>query len=298
MNVQTLGGCDDYPILSVDGPSHGACAVRRGSILPLRSCRAIELRSWCQDKLKVLIAGEFYTKNLLGNEEEEMSQPPPGKSAKQFYSATAYWETRVNGNCMRGLGLDFMVDVKEMKYYFLEVNSRIQVEHCISEEITLLDIVATQIYVALGGRLERCKALTPVTVQGHAIECRLCAEVLANDFLPAQEVIRRWTSALDMLPAHQTRNVRFETGIQAGTAMSKYFDSMIAKIVVWAPIRTAAINKMFYILRNTVCIGLQTNHLFLQSCLSHPGFKDRVDYTTSFIQDYITGLLLNPYSKS
>ncbi|CZR69043.1 uncharacterized protein PAC_18944 [Phialocephala subalpina] len=139
--------------------------------------------------------------------------------------------------------------------HFLEVNTRIQVKHCISEEITRADIVALQIYVAAGGRLGDGSALSAITLRGHAIECRLCAESPENDFLLALGMIRQWKPALEILPAHQTRNVRFESGFRAGTTISKFFDSMIAKIVVRAPSRVAAVERMLFILKNTVCIG-------------------------------------------
>jgi acetyl/propionyl-CoA carboxylase alpha subunit len=194
--------------------------------------------------------------------------------------------------------VEFMVDIEERKYYFLEVNTRIQVEHCISEEITGFDIVALQILVAAGGSLKDVPNLQGVVANGHSIECRLCAESPEQDFLPALGTVQRWTPATNILAAHHLTNVRFESSIRTGTVISSYFDSMVVKVIVWAPSRAAAVEKMSLVLRNTVCIGVQTNHLFLQACLAHPGFRTAIDYTTSFIPDNMEVLLRNPYVEN
>ena len=192
--------------------------------------------------------------------------------------------------------VEFIVDVETSEFFFLEVNTRIQVEHPITEETTGLDIVALQIYVASGGKLDDLDYFVDgVAPQvGHAIECRLCAEDPSRDFLPDLGVIRRWTSASDILPPSQTKHVRFETGIQTGSEVSIHFDSLIAKIVVWAPTRSQCIATTIKMVANTVCIGVRSNQAFLQSCLAHSAFQDPA-YSTSFIPDLLPTLLQNPY---
>jgi acetyl/propionyl-CoA carboxylase alpha subunit len=195
--------------------------------------------------------------------------------------------------------VEFIVDVDVAKFYFLEVNTRIQVEHPITEEISGVDIVALQIYVASGGRLDNLgyfrDGMAPQV--GHAIECRLCAEDPNRDFVPDMGVVRRWTPASEILPISQAKDVRFETGIETGSHISVYFDSLIAKIVVWAPTRVLAIAKMVKMLSYTVCIGIRSNQSFLQSCLMHPSFRDP-GYTTNFIPDLMLDLVKNPHVQN
>ncbi|KAJ2892308.1 hypothetical protein MKZ38_010011 [Zalerion maritima] len=189
--------------------------------------------------------------------------------------------------------VEFMVEVTTATFYFLEVNTRIQVEHAITEETTGIDIVALQIYVAAGGLLRDYAALAPVVPQrGHSIECRLCAEDPARGFTPASGLVLRWAPGTDA-DGNMT-DVRIETAIATGSSISVHFDSMIAKMVVWAPDRASAIAKMVRLLRHTQCIGIKSNHLFLQACLLHPAFAD-VEYSTNFIPDNLDALLRNPH---
>ena len=187
--------------------------------------------------------------------------------------------------------VEFVFDVEKNRFYFLEVNARLQVEHPITEEVTGLDLVSLQLYVAAGGELATLPVLKDLTQTGHAIECRLCAEDPQRDFFPEHGKVLLWKPA-----SSTTKYVRYETAIQTGSQVSIYFDSMIAKIVVWAPTRSLAIENMAKILANTVCAGVKTNQIFLQSCLLHPAFQVP-GYTTSFIQANLETLLQNPYSS-
>lgn len=190
--------------------------------------------------------------------------------------------------------VEFVVDIRDGSFYFLEVNTRLQVEHPITEEVTGLDVVSLQLFAAAGGAFSTLPLLQDIPQHGHAIECRLCAEDPANDFMPQHGTIRLWREA-----EHQarSRDVRFETAVETGSQVSIYFDSMIAKIVVWAPTRDTAISKMVKVLANTVCAGVRTNQLFLQSCLLHKSFRDPA-YTTSLIPTHLTSLLKNPHSET
>ncbi|KEF59069.1 uncharacterized protein A1O9_03912 [Exophiala aquamarina CBS 119918] len=182
--------------------------------------------------------------------------------------------------------VEFMVDIQTGEFYFLEVNARLQVEHPITEECTGFDIVSLQLYVASGGLLQHVNISGRVQQNGHAIECRLCAEDPDQNFAPQHGLVRLWQPS----PEYQGRDFRYETAIQSGGRVSIYFDSMIAKIVVWAPTRSLAIQKMVKVLANTPCVGVRTNQLFLQACLTHPSFN-RVDYTTAFIPTNLEALL-------
>jgi acetyl/propionyl-CoA carboxylase alpha subunit len=188
--------------------------------------------------------------------------------------------------------VEFILDIVTGNFYFLEVNARLQVEHPITEECTGLDLVSLQIYVASGGELSKVPQLNTIPQTGNAIECRLCAEDPIRDFAPQHGLVRFWEPAT---PDHP-RDVRFETAIETGTRVSIFFDSMIAKIVVWAPTRDLAIKKMVRTLSETACIGLSTNQCFLQACLMHEKFHS-VDYTTAFIPSNLDRLLENPHLK-
>ncbi|KAF5493071.1 Methylcrotonoyl-CoA carboxylase subunit alpha [Colletotrichum fructicola] len=188
--------------------------------------------------------------------------------------------------------VEFVVDTTTKKFYFLEVNTRLQVEHPITEEVVGVDLVSLQLYVAAGGRLADVPELSALTQTGHAIECRLCAEVPNRDFMPSHDTVALWKPANPHRGASSV--VRYETAMQSGASISIYFDSMICKIVVWAPTRALAIDILAKELANTACVGIKTNQLFLQSCLLHPGFKDTA-YQTSFIPTHLDELLRNPY---
>lgn len=191
--------------------------------------------------------------------------------------------------------VEFVFDTAAMKFYFLEVNTRLQVEHPITEEVTGVDLVALQLFVASGGRLQDLPMLQDLKQTGHAIECRLCAEDPRRNFLPDHGDVILWRPAKPRWTSNSV--VRYETAMKSPCTVSIYFDSMICKIVVWAPTRSEAIDRMARELANTACMGIKTNQLFLQSCLLHNAFQD-LGYTTAFIPQHLPKLLENPYAKS
>lgn len=212
-----------------------------------------------------------------------------GEDMRRRMAATAVRVAELIG--YEGAGtVEFVVDVETREYYFLEVNARLQVEHPITEEVAGVDLVALQFFVAAGGSLASLPALNPVQRNGHAIECRLCAEDPYRDFLPERGTVRLWRPAF-------TSDVRFETAIQTGSDVSIHFDPMIGKIVVWAPTRLLALEKMIRVLAQTACVGVRTNQLFLQACLMHPAFRDP-SYTTSFIPSNLDSLVQSPYAEA
>ncbi|KAH7354819.1 carbamoyl-phosphate synthase L chain, ATP binding domain-containing protein [Rhexocercosporidium sp. MPI-PUGE-AT-0058] len=182
--------------------------------------------------------------------------------------------------------VEFILDIATGEFYFLEVNARIQVEHPITEECTGLDIVALQLFVASGGNLQDELRLQDIKQVGHSIECRLCAEDPMRDFSPQHGPVHLWYTPSGL------SNVRFETAIRTGSRISIYFDSMIAKIIVWAPSRTMAIEKMMQVLSEIACIGPSTNQAFLRNCLLLSDFKSG-NYTTSLIPKNLETLLVS-----
>lgn len=165
----------------------------------------------------------------------------------------------------------------EGKFYFLEVNTRLQVEHPVTEMITGLDLVRMQIEVAAG--LPLSIRQEDIKAKGYALECRLYAEDTVNHFLPTTGNLLAWEApALDGL--------RYDSGIETGSEISIYYDPMISKIIAHGANRTETIRKMEYALRHLVCLGTTTNHAFLLSTIQHPLFV-KGEYDTHFIANHL-----------
>jgi len=170
-----------------------------------------------------------------------------------------------------GVGtLEFLLDA-DGAFYFMEMNTRLQVEHPVTEAITGLDLVEMQINIAMGYPLAISQA--DVTLTGHAIEVRLCAEDSDQHFMPQSGRIALW---------QPPENVRVESGIRSGDTISPYYDSMFAKLIVHAPDRDTAIRQMHQALQRTVLLGVRTNISFLSRCLQQDAYvRGAVD--TGFI---------------
>jgi acetyl-CoA carboxylase biotin carboxylase subunit len=169
--------------------------------------------------------------------------------------------------------VEFIAD-PNLDFYFLEMNTRLQVEHPITELVYGVDLVKQQIHVALGEALD----VDPETIvpYGHSIEMRLYAEDPANNFLPSVGTIRRLT-----LP--QGPGVRNENGVYAGYEIPIYYDPLIGKLVVWARTRQEAIRRAYRALRECLIDGVRTNIDFLLWALREPGFEDG-SYDTHYIE--------------
>ena len=171
--------------------------------------------------------------------------------------------------------VEFIYDDKTGEFYFLEVNTRLQVEHPVTEEVTGLDLVQLQIESAQGMPL-RVKQ-DEVKGRGYAIECRLYAEDASNDFMPVTGTVERFSWP-------EVDGLRVETAIESSSAITVHYDPMIAKLVVWGDDRTTAQRRMAYVLRQLVCLGTTTNQAFLLKLLEHAEFQVG-RYDTHFIRD-------------
>ena len=151
------------------------------------------------------------------------------------------------------------------RIYFMEMNTRLQVEHPVTELITGLDLVEWQLRVASGQRLSFTQAEVPL--RGHAIEVRICAEDPEADDAPR-------TGRLEHVafPA-PSPEVRIETGVQSGDVVSAHYDSMLAKLVVWGEDRSAALRRMSRCLSEVELAGLASNVAFLKAAVEHPEFR-------------------------
>ncbi len=177
--------------------------------------------------------------------------------------------------------VEFIVDSNE-QFYFLEMNTRLQVEHPVTECITGVDLVGLMIDVAQGDTLPMTQA--DVKLNGWSFEARVYAEDPDRGFLPSIGRITHYEPPMENA-FDDTSGVRVDTGIEAGGEISMYYDPMIAKLVTWAPTRDEAINKMREALDNYQIEGVQHNIPFLSALFAHPSFQAG-DLTTHFIEDH------------
>ncbi|CAO3668933.1 unnamed protein product [Umbelopsis vinacea] len=213
--------------------------------------------------------------------------PCPQMSEELRYSMTAAALEIGRKLSYVGAGtVEFILDANTQKFYFLEVNTRLQVEHAITEAISGLDLVELQILVAQGENLRKVPSINQLQFQGHAIECRICAEDPSNDFSPVTGKILKWRQ-IDH--TRQLAGVRYDTGIEDGSEITIYYDSMIAKLIVHAPTRKQAITTMALVLAQTVILGIVTNQKFLLNVMRNPRFQSGV-YDTGFIAEEIDSL--------
>ncbi|HEU0002672.1 MAG TPA: acetyl-CoA carboxylase biotin carboxylase subunit [Ktedonobacteraceae bacterium] len=175
--------------------------------------------------------------------------------------------------------LEFLLDEQD-RYYFMEMNTRLQVEHPVTEMVTSTDLVKEQIRIAAGLPLQ----LEQDTLQfrGHAIECRITAEDADNDFRPQTGVVEQY------LPPGGP-GVRVDSHLYAGYSIPPHYDSLLAKLIVWADTREAAIARMQRALEEFVIEGVTTTIPFHQRLLKHEGFI-RGDTYTRFLQEEAVAL--------
>ena len=173
--------------------------------------------------------------------------------------------------------VEFLLD-QSGKFYFLEMNTRLQVEHPVTEMITGLDLVEWQINIAQGELLPLKQE--EVCINGHAMEARLYAEDPANEFLPQTGQVLRWK-----LPGNV--DARVDHGIVEGQQISPHYDPMIAKIIVHGANRNQARRKLLAALKQTEIQGVTTNQQFLANICQHPVFAEG-DATTAFIEEHFS----------
>lgn len=170
--------------------------------------------------------------------------------------------------------VEFIV-APDQSFYFLEVNTRLQVEHPVTEETTGLDLVRLQIEVAQGKEIPFKQ--NEIKQSGHAIEVRLYAEDPINNFLPVNGKI------LDWIPS-KTEGLRYDTGIESGSEISTFYDPMIAKIIAKGSNRNEAITRLHKALQETICTGFTTNKNFLISILENQDFI-QANFDTHFLDN-------------
>ncbi len=174
--------------------------------------------------------------------------------------------------------VEFIVDTQG-RYYFLEVNKRIQVEHPITEEVTGIDLVRYQIMLAMGEPLRHSQS--DIQFKGHAIECRINAEDPFDDFRPSP-------GRIEMYYQPGGRGVRVDTHAYAGYTIPSAYDSMIGKLITFGKDRREAMDKMSRALSEYMITGVKTTISFQQAILQDPNFRRGV-YSTTFIEQLLSG---------
>jgi pyruvate carboxylase len=175
--------------------------------------------------------------------------------------------------------VEFLMDMADGQFYFIEVNPRVQVEHTVTEEVTGIDIVRAQILVAEGKTLAEATGApsqADVHLNGHAIQCRITTEDPLNNFIPDYGRITAYRGATGM-------GIRLDGGTAySGAVITRYYDSLLEKVTAWAPTPDAAIARMDRALREFRIRGVSTNIAFVENLLKHPTFLN-YEYHTKFI---------------
>ena len=175
--------------------------------------------------------------------------------------------------------VEFLMDMDDGRFYFIEVNPRIQVEHTVTEEVTGIDIVKAQIRIAEGATLAEAtgaRGQGDIELSGHAMQCRVTTEDPHNNFIPDYGRITAYRSATGM-------GIRLDGGTAyAGGVITRHYDSLLVKVTAWAPTPKETIARMDRALREFRIRGVSTNIEFVINLLKHPAFLDD-SYTTRFI---------------
>ncbi len=175
--------------------------------------------------------------------------------------------------------VEFLMDMDTSRFYFIEVNPRVQVEHTVTEEVTGIDIVQSQILIAEGATLAEATGAArqeDIALSGHAIQCRVTTEDPQNNFIPDYGRITAYRSATGM-------GIRLDGGTAyAGSVITRHYDSLLVKVTAWAQTPEKAIARMDRALREFRVRGVSTNIAFVENLLKHPTFLDNT-YTTKFI---------------
>lgn len=174
--------------------------------------------------------------------------------------------------------VEFIMDSAEQAPFFLEMNTRLQVEHPVTELVTGVDLVEWQIIAAAGGALPL--AQNQIATRGHAIEARITAERADLNFQPA-------TGALTAVSAPRT--LRFDTGVEAGSVVSPFYDSLLAKAIAYAPTRNAAVERLAKGLEETLLLGVPTIQPFLIDSVRYPLFAEGRATTGFIAQAFLDG---------
>ena len=242
----------------------------------IADARHIELQIFADRHANVIHLGERDCSIQRRHQKVIEETPSPAVSAelREQMGAAAVAAARAIGYVGAGT-VEFLLDGSQ-KFYFLEMNTRLQVEHPVTEAVTNLDLVAWQLRIAAGEKLPLTQQ--QVRFDGHAIEARLYAEDPSRNFLPQSGTLVDWRPA-------SGEGIRVDHGLTSGFVVSPFYDPMLAKVIAHGGTREEARRRLAIALEDTVAFGLNTNRGFLISVVRHPAFAAG-DATTAFIERY------------
>ncbi len=286
--MRRVESADALPAALAAGSAEAAAAFGDGAVYlerEIRPARHIEVQLLGDRHGEIVALGERDCSVQRRHQKLVEESPAPGLTDTE---RSTVHELAVRAARAAGLynaaTAEFLFDA-DRRFWFLEVNARLQVEHGITELVTGLDLVAEQLWIAAGAplspavRLAADRATAPAR---HALEIRLAAEDPSRDFAPAPGRIGRWE-----MPAGP--DVRVDTAIRPGDRVAPDYDPMIAKIMTVAPDRTRAIARMARALDEVVVSGIQTTLPFDRALVRHAAFADASRLTTDWVASYWDG---------
>ncbi|MEZ4512430.1 MAG: acetyl-CoA carboxylase biotin carboxylase subunit [Chloroflexota bacterium] len=268
----------DLPAALAAARSEAAKAFGSGELLLEKAIvnpRHVEVQIFADQHGHVIHLGERDCSIQRRHQKVIEEAPSPAVSAelRQRMGETAVSAAQSVGYIGAGT-VEFLLD-EAGNFYFIEMNTRLQVEHPVTEMVTGLDLVAWQLLVAEGQPLPLTQA--QVRLHGHAIEARLYAEDPDNQFLPSTGTLHLWQPP-------EGAGVRVDHGLQTGLAITPFYDPLLAKIVAWGETREEARRRLWRALGKTAVLGVTTNRAFLRQTAVHPTFASG-QATTRFIEE-------------
>ena len=210
---------------------------------------------------------------------EEAPAPALAADVREHLRAAAVVVAREIGYVSAGT-VEFLFDGAQ--FYFMEMNTRLQVEHTVTEAVTGLDLVEWQFRVASGEPLPLKQ--NEIRLEGHAIEARVCAEDPEREFLPSAGELRLMHWPVNLAnPAHRGNPVRVDAGFEMGDTVPETYDSLLGKVIAWAPTREAAARRLAEALQHTYCVGVHTNEHWLARILAAEEFV-QVRHSIAFLE--------------
>jgi acetyl-CoA carboxylase, biotin carboxylase subunit len=278
--MREVRGADEMPELIQSARREAESAFGDGNIYlekSIEAARHIEYQIMADQYGTVIHLGERECSIQRRHQKLIEESPSPllanNEDLRQRMGAVAIQAARAVDYANAGT-IEFLVD-KDQNYYFLEMNTRLQVEHPVTEAVTGMDIVAEQIRVANGRHLIHRQE--DIQRRGAAIECRINAEDPYNDFLPS-------TGSISLMQLPTGPGIRIDTGVYVGFEISSYYDPLISKLIVWGETRPQAIVRMRRALEEYRIVGVRTNIPFHQKMMStYPFITGK--YDTRFVED-------------
>ena len=270
---------DDLPEALARARSEAAGAFGSGELIlehAIEDARHVEIQVFADKHGNVIHLGERDCSVQRRHQKviEEAPSPAVAAGLRERMGEAAVKAARAIGYVGAGT-VEFLLD-QAGKFYFLEMNTRLQVEHPVTEAITGLDLVAWQLQVAAGDRLPIEQH--EIAFSGHAIEARLYAEDPRKGFLPQSGALVDWRPAAGV-------GIRIDHGLAPGQRITPFYDAMLAKVIAHGATREAARRRLIAAIEDTVALGLNTNRGFLLAALRHPAFAAG-EATTAFIARY------------